>query len=131
MKLLWLLAWLGALAASDVSRSQAASPSAPTDPPLPISSGRYTFQHRFAEHPGMRSMALNAVIQGRRIRITNPRATDVFPRGLLAEGELAWHARSGSWIIAGTPEDVEAAEVGGCSEGPEVVDLINRIYWTC
>lgn len=131
MKMLWLLASLGTLTACDASRSQAVNPHAPVDPPLPISSGKHVFRHRFAEHPEMQSMELNVVIQKHRIRITNPQTTRVFPKGVLAEGELVWHARSGSWIIASTPEDVEAAEVGGCSDGPEVVDLVNRIYWTC
>ena len=37
--------------------------------------------------------------------------------------------------LAGQAEAVyfprTATEVGGCSDGPEVVDLKKRIYWTC
>ena len=27
--------------------------------------------------------------------------------------------------------DAGADEVGGCSDGPTVIDLVARIYWTC
>lgn len=131
MKALWLAALLCTLTAGGISRSPATEPPAAAEPALPISVGKHRFQHRFAEHPDMQSMVLDVVIKGRRIRITNPQATSVFPKGNLAEGELVWHARSGSWIIANSREDGDAIEVGGCSDGPEVVDLINRIYWTC
>lgn len=29
------------------------------------------------------------------------------------------------------PSDADAPQVGGCSEGPDVVDLVRKIYWTC
>ena len=54
-----------------------------------------------------------------------------FSRGVIAEGELTWHARSRQWIIGVESADKDADEVGGCSDGPEVVDLVARVYWTC
>lgn len=35
------------------------------------------------------------------------------------------------WVIVRSEADRHATEVGGCSDGPEVVDLQQKIYWTC
>jgi hypothetical protein len=97
----------------------------------PIHSGRYIFQHKFAEHPNMPSISLIATISGQHIVLINEERSDVFPKGVLAEGTLMWHAASGQWIIGTSKSDKNAKEVGGCSTGPDVVDLLKHIYWTC
>lgn len=102
-----------------------------TAPPFPMASGQYTFQHRFAEHPTLPSLSLDASIDGTHIVLTNPKASGPFPAGILAEGELMWHAGSSQWIIAQDDNDRTAEDVGGCSDGPEVIDLVGKIYWTC
>jgi hypothetical protein len=104
---------------------------AATAPPLPIRSGHYVFQHRFAEQPDMRSVPLAVTIDGRHIVLVSAVDTAAFPKGVVAEGTLMWHAGSKQWIIGHTDADRHAAEVGGCSTGPDVVDLQKRIYWTC
>ena len=109
----------------------AASCSAPAGPPIPIASGQYDFRHRFAEQPTIPSILLKVTIDGSHIVVSNPKASDPFPAGILAEGELMWHAGSGQWIIGNDTADRSVSEVGGCSDGPEVVDLADRIYWTC
>jgi len=109
-----------------------ASPSsAEKDPAVPLAPGHYDFQHRFAEHPAIPSIKLEVTIAGSHIVVVNPVASDPFPAGTLAEGQLMWHAASQQWIIGREPSDKLAADVGGCSDGPETVDLINKIYWTC
>jgi hypothetical protein len=105
--------------------------SAADAPEIPIASGQYVFEHRFAEHPTIPSIRLQVTIAGERIVVVNPAAADPFPAGTLAEGQLMWHAGSRQWIIGDAPADASAPDVGGCSDGPEVVDLANRIYWTC
>lgn len=109
----------------------AAACSRPTDPPIPLSSGRYVFQHRFAEHPTLASIRVDVELDGSRIVITNPVASDPFPAGTLAEGRLMWHPGSGQWIIGSNDSDRSLRDVGGCSDGPEVVDLAAKTYWTC
>ncbi len=42
-----------------------------------------------------------------------------------------WHAKSKHWIIGDNAKDKQAEEVGGCSDGPQVIDLKRGIYWTC
>ncbi|KGQ20260.1 hypothetical protein LF41_796 [Lysobacter dokdonensis DS-58] len=100
-------------------------------PARPIADGDYTFHHRFAEHPFIPSVDMQASIRAGRITITNPSPSAALPGGVIADGRLLWNAHASQWIIALFPADSEATEVGGCSDGPEVVDLEKRIYWTC
>jgi hypothetical protein len=99
--------------------------------PPPIPDGDYTFHHRFAEHPSMPSVDMLVRFGGGRIVVTNTTPGTPFPLGVVAEGQLLWNGNVGEWIIARTPADQKATEVGGCSDGPEVVDLEKRVYWTC
>jgi hypothetical protein len=102
-----------------------------SEPPLPIASGVYRFQQRFAEQPSMQGTELQATIDGRHIELVNIGDSTVFPKGVIEDGVLSWHARSRQWIIVSAPGDARAEDVGGCSGGPAVVDLVARIYWTC
>ncbi|MDH5180631.1 MAG: hypothetical protein OEZ39_19360 [Gammaproteobacteria bacterium] len=99
--------------------------------PLPLKDGVYQFKHKFAEHPQMDSITLEASIKNGRISLVNKDRADVFPLGLIDEGELVWHEKSQEWIISTDPADLNAEDVGGCSDGPTVVDLKEKIYWTC
>ena len=104
---------------------------ASTELPSRLADGEYVFSHRYAEHPWMESITLTARIQGDHIVLINDGDSAVFPRGKIEEGRLFWHAPSAQWIVIHSDEDREAVEVGGCSDGPEVIDLARRIYWTC
>lgn len=98
---------------------------------IPLDDGNYEFQHKYVEHPNMASFLMTGHIQGRQLRLYSDEEDEVFPRGLISEGELFWHADSQQWIIVTEPEDKTATDVGGCSGGPNVVDLVNKVYWTC
>jgi hypothetical protein len=102
-----------------------------SQPALPIAPGVYRFQQRFAEQPSMQGTELKATIDGRHIELVNVGNSGVFPLGVIEDGVLLWHARSRQWIIGSVPGDARAEDVGGCSGGPTVVDLVARIYWTC
>ena len=102
-----------------------------SEPRLPLAPGIYRFQQRFAEQPSMQGAELKATIEGRHIELVNIGDSTVFPKGVIEDGALSWHARSRQWIIVSTPGDARAEDVGGCSGGPNVVDLVARIYWTC
>ena len=100
-------------------------------PPSLLPSGNYTFQHRFAEQPNLPSVQVLAKISGLHIVLVNSTPSKIFPKGIIADGTLMWHTRSKQWIIGHSASDRNAKEVGGCSAGPEVVDLQKKIYWTC
>jgi hypothetical protein len=104
---------------------------AATAPPLPIHSGQYVFQLRHAEQPNMPGIKLIARIHGHHIILINKSKSDIFPKGVIADGQLMWNADAGHWIIGYSDSDRYTKEVGGCSGGPEVVDLRKRIYWAC
>jgi hypothetical protein len=102
------------------------------EPPLPISSGKYELGLRFAEHPTIISTTrFVATIDGYHITVKNEGSTDVYPAGLIEEGTLMWHASSQQWIIGQTDADHHASDIGGCSSGPPVVDLVKLEYWDC
>lgn len=101
------------------------------EPSFPVADGPYTFVVKFVEHPNRTGGSLDVQVSGRHIRLTSPPGSSVFPVGTVDEGTLLWHAASGQWIISKSKEDAEAPSVGGCSGGPAVVDLQERIYWTC
>jgi hypothetical protein len=98
---------------------------------LPLASGEYSFRQRYAEHPDMPGIRLKVILDGNRIVVSNPTGQAPFPAGTLEEGTVERHAKSGQWIIVRTPADREAEDVGGCSDGPTVIDLRNKVYWTC
>jgi len=94
-----------------------------TTPAQPLADGFYVFQQRYAEHPHMPGILLDTEIKQGKIYLTNNDRAGVFPLGLIDEGELYWHPRSGQWIIVNSAQDKSATEVGGCSDGPVMVDL--------
>jgi len=96
----------------------------------PISNGSYTFQHKFAEHPNSESISLDVKITGSKITVTNNNELSTWPKGVVEEGQLFLHS-SKKWIITHNESDKQATEVGGCTDGPTVVDLIKKVYWTC
>lgn len=93
--------------------------------------GEHAFRHRSAEHPNLPAHPLVARITGTHIVLVNRKASSVFPIGVVAEGDLMWHDASKRWILGQDPTDRTAEEVGGCSDGPEVVDVKRRVYWAC
>jgi hypothetical protein len=101
------------------------------EPPLPIKSGDYTFQHRDAEFPDAPGFPVKVLIRGRRITVFNPQARNQIPAGVIDRATLMWHAATGQWILGYRAADREAPEVGGCSDGPNVIDFAARVIWTC
>lgn len=98
---------------------------------LSLASGQYAFRQRYAEHPNMQGAVFDVKIDGNRIVVSSASEQGPFPKGVIEEGTLERHAKSGEWIIVRDPADREAEEVGGCTDGPTVVDLKDKVYWTC
>lgn len=96
----------------------------------PLEDGPYTFAVRFAERLDRTGGSLYVEVSGKHIKLTSQPGSSVFPVGVVEEGELFWHS-SGKWIIVKAEADTKATAVGGCSGGPSVVDLKDRVYWTC
>jgi hypothetical protein len=101
------------------------------DPALPIKSGKYTFQHRDAEFPDRHGFPVRVVIRGKRVTVINPKAYGPIPAGVIDQATLMWHAKEKQWIIGYQDADRHAPEIGGCSDGPDIIDFKARIIWTC
>lgn len=55
---------------------------------------------------------------------------DLDEQNVITSGILVEH-KSGRTIIANDESDANLDEVGGCTDGPLVIDLENRVVWTC
>jgi hypothetical protein len=101
------------------------------DPALPIKSGDYTFDHRDAEFPHSKGFPVKVSIRGYHITVVNPKPHGAIRAGVLDDATLMWHVKSRQWIIGYSDADRDAPDVGGCSDGPNVIDFKTRIIWTC
>jgi len=101
------------------------------DPVLPLKSGDYTFYHRDAEFPDSNGFQVRVSIRGYHITVVNPKPHGTIPAGMLYDATLMWHPKSKQWILGYSDVDRDAPEVGGCSDGPEVIDFKTRIIWAC
>jgi hypothetical protein len=101
---------------------------------LAIEDGEYTFTVAFAEWGGQSLGATcKVIIKGNSVLVLhdgNPtlsgRAGEVIDKGFLMR-----HKATGKWIIGKTEKDKLAPEIGGCSDGPSIIDLKKRIFWLC
>jgi len=46
-------------------------------------------------------------------------------------GIIKTHLKTKKTILRKKPEDIHAPEIGGCSDGPRVIDLVNKIIEFC
>ena len=58
-------------------------------------------------------------------KITNTKEGDIIDKGIILKH------KSGKWIIGKNRKDINAQEIGGCSEGPNVIDFKRKRFWTC
>ncbi len=46
-------------------------------------------------------------------------------------GVIMKHRKTGKWIIGHNAVDKDSQDVGGCSDGPSVIDFHHKIFWLC
>lgn len=96
--------------------------------------GEYLFDIYFAEHPQLEHKGKVKVIlshQTVKVIYEGYGALSFLKKGqILDEGKLFRH-QSGVWIITDNPSDTELDEVGGCTDGPSIIDFKKKIYWMC
>jgi hypothetical protein len=96
--------------------------------------GEYTFTVAFAEWGGKTLGATcKVIIKGNSVVILHDGNSQISGQAgnVLDKGFLMKHKETGSWIIGASSNDKFAPEVGGCTGGPNVIDLEKRIFWTC
>ncbi|MGC3947551.1 MAG: hypothetical protein QM762_24105 [Chryseolinea sp.] len=74
---------------------------------------------------------VTVVIYGDSIRIVNNGTLTGKKGDIIEQGRIIKHKATGKWIIALKPEDEFTEHVGGCSDGPTIIDFKNRKWWTC
>ena len=95
--------------------------------------GTYTYTIAFAEWNGQLLGATCTVkIQNDSIWIIHngSKKLDGTKGEVIDSGVIAKH-KSGKWIIAHFPKDKIAKKVGGCSDGPRVIDFKQKKFWLC
>lgn len=71
------------------------------------------------------------VISGDSVKIINNGGLSGKKGDVIEYGKIVKHKATGQWIISTKPEDEFANEVGGCSDGPRVIDFKNKKWLTC
>lgn len=97
-------------------------------------SGTYTYSIAFTEWQGKFLGATCTVrIKGDSVTIIhNGNSKLSGAKGdVIDQGILMKHTKTGKWIIAHSAKDKSANEVGGCSEGPRIIDFKRRKVWLC
>ena len=75
---------------------------------------------------------VTVLIKGNRVKVIYEGDGDLTAEAgtVLDEGILLKH-KSGQWIIATDESDATLDEVGGCTDGPSVIDFAEKKYWMC
>lgn len=98
------------------------------------SDGKYRYDIAFAEWGG-KSMGekVTVIIKEGTIKIIyegDGQLTLTKKGEIIDEGKILKH-KSGVWIIGTDEKDVNIEEVGGCSDGPRIIDFEKMKFWMC
>jgi len=96
--------------------------------------GIYTYSIAWAEWGGKTLGATcTVIIKGDSIKVIHNGNPDVTGKkgDVYAEGIIMRHRKTGKWIIGRSRKDKDAKEIGGCSDGPAVIDFKKKLFWSC
>jgi hypothetical protein len=96
--------------------------------------GTYTYAIAYAEWNGKSLGATcTVIIKGDSIKVVhNGKANLTGKKGdILDQGIIMKHNKTGKWIIGHSIKDKDAKEIGGCSDGPSVIDFKRKKFWSC
>lgn len=103
----------------------------PTSFKQEIPQGSFTYELYMAEFSGrMKKVECSAIIVGKNITVTQTENSNLSGGKTIIKGTIMKH-KSGKWIIGQNPEDKEAEEIGGCSDGPTPIDFETKIIEWC
>ena len=94
--------------------------------------GAYIYDVAFAEWQG-RSMGATVIVEIQDTTIV-VKCNENLSRAkgeIIDSGIIMWHEETKQWIIGHSLEDKYAKEVGGCSDGPIVIDFKRKKVWLC
>lgn len=95
--------------------------------------GKYQYDIAFAEWDG-KSMGekVTVIIKANTVQVIyeGEGKLTAKPGEVIDEGILRKH-KSGVWIITHSEIDIERDEIGGCTDGPSIIDFKEKKYWMC
>lgn len=99
-----------------------------------LPNGKYRFDVAFAEWEG-KSMGekVTVIINNNSIKIIyegDGQLTLTKKGEVIDQGNIMRH-KTDVWIIGKKPSDTQSDEIGGCSDGPAIIDFKNKKYWMC
>lgn len=120
--------------ATEIQQSESKPKSKPESKPeskSEIPQGSFVYELYFSEFSGrMENAECKVTIKGTNIIVEQTENTNLSGDKIIIEGTLMRH-RSGRWIIGQNPEDKDAEEIGGCSDGPTPIDFKTKIIELC
>ena len=96
--------------------------------------GTYTYSIAFAEWNGKSlGSTCTVIIKGDSIKVIhNGKSNLTGKKGdIIDQGIIMKHTKSGKWIIGQSVKDKNAKEIGGCSDGPSIIDFKQKKFWSC
>ena len=97
--------------------------------------GIYIYQIAFAEwNDKSLGSTVNVIIKGDTIKVianNKTRLSQTKSGDIIDQGIIMKHGRTGLWIIGHSPNDRNAKDVGGCSDGPQVIDFKHKKFRIC
>lgn len=96
--------------------------------------GTYTYSIAFAEWQGKSLGATcTVIIKGDSIKVVhNGKGNLTGKKGdILDQGIIMRHTKTGKWIIGHNNKDKDTKEIGGCSDGPSIIDFKRKRFWSC
>lgn len=96
-----------------------------------IPQGKMKYELYFSEWNGrMNNLKVDIIIQGNKITVFNNTEKPLPGGKILVKGILMKH-KSGKWIIGKNNNDKNAEEIGGCTNGPIIIDFKTKIIEWC
>jgi hypothetical protein len=95
--------------------------------------GSYTYTIRWDEFGGKDlGNTCTVIVYNDSIKVIHNGKTNLTGNkgDLLYQGIILKH-KSGKWIIGHSRKDRSAKEIGGCAEGPTLIDFKQKIIWLC
>jgi hypothetical protein len=92
--------------------------------------GTYYLDFIDMEYQGNKFGTCKAIVKGNKIKLYVVNGCHQKPGDLIDEGILLIH-KSGKMIIGQKQSDKNATEIGGCSDGPRIINFKRKRYETC
>ena len=95
--------------------------------------GKYTYSIAFAEWQGKSLGATcTVIIKSDSVYVVhNGKGNMTGNKGDLIDAGIIMKHKSGKWIISHSVNDKNADGIGGCSDGPTIIDFKRKKVWSC